>query len=58
MRGRTTTSRTSIGSDRDWQKCPELGGGQGCRGKSFDTSRRSGRRSLPPLSCPIPMPWR
>jgi hypothetical protein len=42
MRGLTTTSRTSIGSDRDCQKRPELGYGQWCRGKSFDTFARLG----------------
>ena len=37
MRGRTTTSRSSIGSARVRQRRPEPGGGPWCRGKGLDS---------------------
>jgi 2-keto-4-pentenoate hydratase/2-oxohepta-3-ene-1,7-dioic acid hydratase in catechol pathway len=54
MRCRTTTSRTSIGSARDWQKRRELSGGQGCRGKSFDTFAALGPVLVPAAELPDP----
>ena len=41
-------------SARDWQKRPELGGGQWCRGKSFDTFAPLGPVLATPASIPDP----
>ncbi len=41
-------------SARDWQKRPELGGGQWCRGKSFDTFAPLGPVLVPAVELPDP----
>jgi 2-keto-4-pentenoate hydratase/2-oxohepta-3-ene-1,7-dioic acid hydratase in catechol pathway len=41
-------------SARDWQKRPELGGGQWCRGKSFDTFAPLGPVLVTPQELPDP----
>jgi 2-keto-4-pentenoate hydratase/2-oxohepta-3-ene-1,7-dioic acid hydratase in catechol pathway len=41
-------------SARDWQKRPELGGGQWCRGKSFDTFAPLGPVLVSPAELPDP----
>jgi 2-keto-4-pentenoate hydratase/2-oxohepta-3-ene-1,7-dioic acid hydratase in catechol pathway len=41
-------------SARDWQKRPELGGGQWCRGKSFDTFAPLGPVLVSPSELPDP----
>jgi 2-keto-4-pentenoate hydratase/2-oxohepta-3-ene-1,7-dioic acid hydratase in catechol pathway len=41
-------------SARDWQKRPELGGGQWCRGKSFDTFCPLGPLLATPAAIPNP----
>ena len=41
-------------SARDWQKRPELGGGQWCRGKSFDTFAPLGPVLVPTAELPDP----
>jgi len=41
-------------SARDWQKRPELGGGQWCRGKSFDTFCPLGPCLATPAAIPNP----
>lgn len=41
-------------SARDWQKRPELGGGQWCRGKSFDTFAPLGPVLATPAAIPDP----
>ncbi|MFM9087273.1 MAG: fumarylacetoacetate hydrolase family protein [Cyanobium sp.] len=41
-------------SARDWQKRPELGGGQWCRGKSFDTFAPLGPLLVTPAALPDP----
>jgi 2-keto-4-pentenoate hydratase/2-oxohepta-3-ene-1,7-dioic acid hydratase in catechol pathway len=41
-------------SARDWQKRPELGGGQWCRGKSFDTFAPLGPVLVPAAELPDP----